>query len=283
MIASSSAIETGWQAALSLRYARRADKTVLTDRTHSGPLRVQKALYPEGAAVCHSIIIHPPGGIAGGDQLTINAALEQHAGALLTTPGASKWYRSSGATARQYLRFSVAENARLEWLPQENILYNQSQVELSSQIVLENNAGYVGWEIFCFGRTASGECYRQGAFRQKTEIFQNGKRLWNEFANIAGESALLLSPTTMAGFVVTGTMLVAGLEVDADTLAACRALEKTLPQPLLCGISRLPQVLAARYLGNSSEQAKDYFVALWQVLRPRLLQRTAMPPRIWRT
>ena len=109
-----------WEARLALEYGFRDGRSVLTRREHFGPLRVQRDLYPEGSATCHTIIVHPPGGIAGGDRLWLQAQLDAGSAALLTTPGAGKWYRSAGAEASQSLEFTVADGAVLEWLPQAN-------------------------------------------------------------------------------------------------------------------------------------------------------------------
>src|SRR6187399_900454 len=109
------AAPAGWNARLELRFEREAARTVLTTRRHVGPLRVQKSLHPEGAGVCQAIIVHPPGGIVGGDSLAI--AIEAGAGAhaQLTTPGAAKWYRSAGSVARSTTALRLAAGALVEW------------------------------------------------------------------------------------------------------------------------------------------------------------------------
>src|SRR5258707_598215 len=116
--------QVGWQADLDLSFARRGERTVLTRNQHWGPLQVQKALYPEGKDTCHIAILHPPGGVAAGDGLNIRASLKQQARALLTTPGATKWYRSEGSCASQQVHFSLGEDAVLEWLPRESIIFD---------------------------------------------------------------------------------------------------------------------------------------------------------------
>ena len=155
------AARPGWQARLSLGFERRGDTTVLVQRAHYGPLRVQKALYPEGAAVCHAIVLHPPGGIAGGDRLEISVAAGQGVHALLTTPGAGKWYRSGGRPAQQSLTVRVAREAVVEWLPQETIVFDGAEATMHSRIELAAGGVFCGWEVLCLGRTAAGEmCIR---------------------------------------------------------------------------------------------------------------------------
>jgi urease accessory protein len=154
------AARPGWQARLSLGFERRAETTALVQREHYGPLRVQKALYPEGAAVCDTIVLHPPGGIAGGDRLEISVAAAPHAHALLTTPGAGKWYRSGGRPAQQSLTVRVAREAVVEWLPQETIVFDGADAAMHSRIELAAGGVFCGWEILCLGRTAAGERFQ---------------------------------------------------------------------------------------------------------------------------
>ncbi|MEO8565991.1 MAG: urease accessory protein UreD, partial [Betaproteobacteria bacterium] len=156
-----------WRAELRLRFERSGPRTVLAERVHAGPLRVQKSLYAEGHGVCQNIIVHPPGGIVGGDALVIDADAGRGAHAQLTTPGAAKWYRSAGEPATQHLVLRAGEAAVIEWLPRETIVYDGAIAELDSRIELAGDAVFIGWDIVCLGRTASGERFHQGSLRQQ--------------------------------------------------------------------------------------------------------------------
>ena len=269
-------ILASWKAELALEYERRGARTVLAKRRHEGPLAVQKSLYPEGEGVCHTIVVHPPAGIAGGDELELAVRADRDAHALLTTPGAAKWYRSSGPWARQRIAFEVADGAALEWLPQETIVFDGARAELSMVVELAGNARFIGWEVLCLGRSGSGERFRRGLCRIGTEIRRDGKLLWLERGRLEGGGELLESAAGLGGKTVSATILVAGIEAGVDLVAACRQVHGAT-------VTRLPGVLVARVLGDSGEQAKRCFAQLWSVLRPGLLGREAAEPRIWRT
>jgi urease accessory protein len=234
---------------------------------------VQKPLYPEGEALCHAIVVHPPGGIAGGDELELRAHVAEGAHALLTTPGAGKWYRSAGPRASQTLRFAV--DGILEWLPRETIVFNDARARLESVVDLKGDARYIGWEMLCLGRAGSGERFAKGTVELETRVSRDGKPLWLERGRIEGGGRLMSSPAGLGERSVCGT-LIAAAPMDPETLSACRKVDDV-------AVTLLPGLLIARYLGASSEQGMRAFAALWSVLRPALLGREAIAPRIWRT
>ena len=273
-----------WHARLDLGFERDArGHSMLAHRSHSGPLRIQKALWPEGPGVCHAVIVHPPGGIAGGDRLAINVAVGAAAHALITTPGATKWYKAPHAEASQEVRISVAADAILEWMPQESIVFNRAGARSSTQVELVGGALYIGWEILCFGRTAAGETFDAGSYRQRWQIRRAGAPLWNEAGVLEGGSRLLASPAGMAGLPVTGTLVAAGRPVSASLLEAARGAIDALPQPRNFAATRMPDLFIARYRGAEVEQAREGFLAIWRELRPALAGVAASVPRIWRT
>jgi urease accessory protein len=277
-------IFTGWRARLELGFERREARSVLATRRHDGPLVVQKPLYPEGDAVCHVLVIHPPNGIAGGDDLGIRATLAEDAGAVLATPGAGKWYRSNRDEAVQDIAFSLASGARLEWLPQETILYDGARADMRFQIDLAANACYLGWEILCLGHRGPERRWLSGTARTTTRVLREGRALFSERGRWGADDPLLASPVGMGGKEVCATFIGVpaqeGTILDAGVLAACRDI---LPTEGEGGITAMPGLVVARYLGRSTESAKNYFIELRRWLRPAIIGRDATDLRIWRT
>ncbi|WP_166357766.1 urease accessory protein UreD [Pseudomonas akapageensis] len=275
--ASNALYTPSWHAELELGYARFGNGTRPTLRRHKGPLRVQKHLYAEGPEVCQHIIVHPPGGIAGGDRLDISARVDADAWVQLTSPGAAKWYRAAGP-AFQQLDLKVAAGATLEWLPQETIVFSAAQAELTTRIDLQGDARLFYWDMVALGRPASGERFERGHFQSHLDIRRDGQLLWHERQRITGNDGLLDSPIGLGGHPVFATLLVTG-EIDAALLQRCRSL----PNRVRGDLSQLPGLLVARCLAFEALHARDWLIALWQLLRPALLGREAISPRIWNT
>lgn len=265
-----------WLATLRLRFAVDGAATRLAGRAHAGPLRVQKALYPEGPAICHAIMLHPPGGVVGGDRLEIDVEAGAGAHAFLTTPGAAKWYRANGKVSRQRVTVRVGAGGACEWLPQESILYDAAHVDLHHAVDLAPGARYIGMDILCFGRRASNERFTTGAVHQHTQIRLAGKLVWWEQGTIAPGPAMagLLG---LRGHTVCATLIAVGPPVSTALLASLRALDPAV------GLTQMKTVLVARWLGDDSETARRALVRVWQHLRPHLLGCAAPTPRIWQT
>jgi urease accessory protein len=266
-----------WHASLRLRFADDAGTTRLVERAHSGPLRVQKPLYPEGPAICHAIVIHPPGGVVGGDCLAVAAAAGAGSHAFITTPGAAKWYRANGKLSRQDVRIAAGEGAAFEWMPQETIFFDDANVVLDHEVELAAGARYIGSEILCFGRRASGESFQRGVIRQRTRIRSAGKLVWWEQGVIDGAGPAMHSRFGLGGASVCATLIGVGAPVPASLMAAMRALDPAL------ALSQVKSVFVARYLCDDSETARRIMARVWQALRPHLLGCEAPLPRIWNT
>jgi urease accessory protein len=275
----------GWRGHLRLHYTRVGERTVGQDR-HEGPLRVLRPLYPEGPGICHHVIVHPPGGVVGGDELRIDLRLEEGAHAVITTPGATRFYRSDGARAQQSATLVLAAGARLEWLPLEAIAHPGCEAANSARAELAPGAEMMGWDVLALGLPASGQPFDAGAYHQQLEM----PGVWLERARIAGtDPALLHGAPGWAGHGVlatlwfaAGTALAAAqreslLEAARDALAA-HALAATAG-----ATSPQPQVVLLRVLAPRVEPALGLLAQVRALWRRQAWGLAAEPPRIWRT
>jgi urease accessory protein len=272
------------EARLKLGFTLDEDVTRLTERVHFGPLRVQKPLYPEDKKICHAVIVHPPGGILGGDILRSEVCVSEGAKALISTPGAAKWYKANGKISQQILRLNVHAGASLEWLPQETIFIDCADVRLKQEIVLANDAALIFCDIFCFGRTASNEQFTVGKVKQASTIQRDGKLIWFEQGQLSGDSSAMASQVGLAGASVTANLLAVGGAISQQHIHALReAAAAQLSAGEQFGATLVKGVAVVRYLGNSSEQARRMMLLAWQVLRPVVIGRDAIPLRVWNT
>lgn len=260
-------------------------RSYLACREHFGPLLVQKTLHPEGSEVCHAIVIHPPGGVAGGDSLALTVKLDEHASALLTTPGAGKWYKANQLRAEQSIRFTLDEGASLEWFPQENILFDGADVLFDAEVHLNKNAVYATWDIVCLGRQARSEVWQQGRYRQRQTLYRDNKPIWVERATLTPQDAIMQSMTGLGEHPVFGTMLLVKPNPPSELIEQSRTImpDRMRDPKARIGVTVLPELIVVRYVGSSSQSAKQYFEQQWMLLRPWLLNRPAVKPRIWNT
>jgi urease accessory protein len=261
----------GWHAHLQLTFARHDQRTVIVDRRHRGPLLVQRPFYPEGD-VCHAYIVHPPGGVVGGDQLQLQVDVRERGHALLTTPAAAKFYRSDGRTARQDQTLRAGDTT-LEWLPQESIFYPQANVRSTTRIELTSRARFIGWEIVCLGLPARKQPFDEGELRLHLELWADGSPLLIDRLRISGDARWGLG-----GHEAIGTLL-----AYPATRAMVGSLRELQREGVELGVTLVDQVLVCRALASQGEPIKRALIESWQTLRPQLLDRPAVPPRIWAT
>ncbi len=271
----------GWPARLKACVGRSGERSALVGLDHRGPLRVQKALWPEGPDPVHLILLHPPGGIAGGDSLVTEIEVRPDAHALLTTPGAGRWYRAD-APSSQHVRLTVRSRASLEWLPQETIVHDGAQAEASVEVDVAGDASAIGWEITVLGRRASGERFGHGTLRQSTRITQAGRLLLDDSSLVRGESEQGVA--ALAGMHVSALLWAVSASPIDDSLAESVEAAMLAIEPAHAGASRTaPSLLLARVVDASPERARAALAAAWAVMRPELLGRAARRPRIWAT
>ena len=272
-----------WHARLQLDYTLEGTRTVAR-HAHNGPLRILQSLYPEGDAVCHNVLVHPPGGLVGGDTLDISATVGPGAHGLVTTPGATRFYRSTGERALQRTHLTLAEGARLEWLPLEALCYNACNAENHLTLNLAPGAECMGWDVTALGLPHAGQPFETGRFVQHIEA--PGR--WLERGVIdAADHRLLESPLGLAGqrcmaslFFVVGTPLERARRDTA--LDAARAVMDAHALKASAGAtSPNGQVLVVRALAPQVEPAMQLLQQVRAAWRAALWQLCAEPPRIW--
>ncbi|SFC00714.1 urease accessory protein [Cupriavidus sp. OV038] len=275
-----------WHASLRLRFAARAGRTALVERRHQGPLLVQKPLYPEGG-ICHVVVLHPPAGVAGGDRLDIDIAVEAGAHAVLATPGATKWYKSLGREAAQQVRIEVADGARLDWLPQENIVFDDARARIATDVVVAPTGSAIGWDAVVLGRQASGERWSSGALWLDTRVAGPDRALWIEQSQVDATSPLRPAVAGMDGLHILGTLWAVG---QGATPALAETLAEQLPYApdLRAGVTCLAgaagqSMLLLRVLGRDMEAVRRVMTGAWATLRAPIHGVAARPLRLWAT
>lgn len=275
-------VERSWIAKLDLGYSKRRDKTCLTQVAHLGPLRVQRAFYPEGDSCAHTYLLHPPGGLVNGDSVEINITLDANTHALITTPSAGKAYRSLSSDLKQTqsVSCSVGDGAVLEWLPPENIIFDGANVELALKVDLAPTAKLICWEFTCLGRFACDERFDQGHASQLLQITQNDQISYRELTHFSGGSDILDQPWGLNGFSCLGT-LICTYKSDDEFIENLR--ESTKAENGVLAMTQRGDYFIARYLGDSAEDGRALFIEIWNAIRPLMLGVKSCYPRIWNT
>jgi len=292
----------GWQAELRLRFngdtphflangaAPQFGRTRLVERHHHGPLVVQRPFYPEGDP-CHVYLVHPPGGVVGGDELRIDVQVDEGAHALITTPAATKFYRCEGRVSSQTQELR-ATGATLEWLPQENIFFRGADARTATRVHVDDGSRFIGWEINCLGLSARGEHFDAGQLRLDLELWKstNSHRLvalgstpisnpvFVDRLRLTGDSAARGAHWGLSGFEAVGTLI-----ATPATRAQLAAVRELVAPHSYAGVSLVDGVLVVRALAAQAEAVRNLFIAAWQLLRPAIIGRAAVLPRIWST
>ncbi|GKS98971.1 urease accessory protein UreD [Acidovorax sp. SUPP3434] len=272
-----------WHAHLQLDYRREAERTVARFE-HGGPLRILQSLYPEGDAVCHNVLVHPPGGLVGGDTLDIRTTVAAGAHGLVTTPGATRFYRSTGAPALQRAHAVLAPGARLEWLPLEALCYNACQAENRLTLEVAPGAECLGWDVTALGLPHAGQPFESGRFTQHIEV----PGVWLERGRIDAADRLLLDgPLGLAGHrCMASVFFIAGEALTRErregALDAARAAIDAHPLATTAGAtSPHPNVVVVRVLAPVVEPAMGLLQAVWAAWRAQCWGMAAQRPRTW--
>ncbi|AKJ31124.1 urease accessory protein UreD [Caldimonas brevitalea] len=278
----------GWHGHLDLHYRYDGQRTTALDR-HEGPLRVLAGLHPEGPQICHHVLVHAPGGIVGGDTLDLQVRVDAGAHGLVTTPGATRFYRSAGDEARQSLTAQVAEGGRLEWLPLETIAYDGCRAVNRLQFELAPGGQMIGWDVLALGLPAAGKPYLHGRFEQHLEW----PGVWLERGVIdtdePGWERLLDSPLGWDGQTALATMWCASgnawqrTELEALVDAAREDLGGDSPVPRAGVTSLDARLVVLRALAGRTEPLWALLQAVRRRWRRLLWNAGDVEPRVWRT
>ncbi|MBC7435733.1 MAG: urease accessory protein UreD [Bdellovibrionales bacterium] len=276
-----------WHARLDLDYrsepANGAARSVARF-AHTGPLRILQSLYPEGDGICHNVLVHPPGGLVGGDTLdiAITAAPDSHG--LITTPGATRFYKSDGEPALQHTRIALEDNARIEWLPLEAICHSGCLAENRLRMTLAPTSELIGWDVTALGLPTAGQPFDSGSFRQHIEL----PGVWLERGRIdATDSLLMNGPLGLAGRrCMASIFFVAGSKLERhrrdQALEAARAvIEAHALHDTAAATSPNPQVVVVRALAPLVEPAMDLMRKVWGAWRGACWNMPAPGLRIW--
>ena len=279
---SNSSASKSWTGKLDLTYSHQDGTTKLSNALAQAPLKIQRAFYPEGPELCHSVILHTAGGIVGGDRLLQTIELEAHSQVLLTTAAASKVYRSEGERSQQIITLTLGENAYLEWFPQETVIFNKAIYQQDLRVELGENAVFCGWEITRLGRTARGEQFLAGDWRSRIEIWQAGRPLWIDRQGLQGGLEMINSPNGLNQKAIVATFIWLGQKVETEILTEARELGKSwLKEGEIGRTQTQNEGLLCRYRGSSTTEVKQYFEAIWGLLRQTYRDRPVIRPRIW--
>jgi urease accessory protein len=269
-----------WHGQLDLRFDQRNSITTLARSYASAPLKVQRPFYPE-QGICHTVLLHTAGGIVGGDRLSSRLILDPHTQVLVTTAAAAKIYRSNGLTAHQNVEIEVGDDAHLEWLPQESIVFDRALYHQNMRVNLGAGATWCGWEVTRLGRSASGEQFLHGQWRNAIEIWQNDRPLWIERQQLDGSVEQLQSLHGLAAQTIVGTLAMIGVSVEPDLVQQARDLWTGTNAEMVCGVTRVQGGLVCRYRGSDRQEVRRWFMAVWDLVRRRYRDRAICIPRVW--
>ena len=277
--------QSNWSANISLRLENIRGRTKLVHQKHFGPLRVQKQFLQDDGS-CHIYVLHPPGGLVGGDSLTVQISLGADTQTLVTSPSAAKAYRCADNALSQRVSqvIEVAENAHLEWLPQETIFYDGSRAEIDNQVRLHSSSSFLGWEIQMLGRRASGECFSRGMIDQSSRVWQADRLCHRECLRVSGEEQI--SAWGLNGSSVLGTLVAIPKQGGLLSLEKAVSRVRMLLGGKSWGVTLRGSTLLLRYLGDSAETCRYGFGQARKLLvEDAIFNGSTMgyEPRIWKT
>ena len=219
-----------------------------------------------------AVFVNTAGGIAGGDRFDIDIAAGNGAHLTVTTAAAEKIYRSHGPDAQVNIALRAGADARLAWLPQETILFDQARVARRIDIDLSQNASLLLCEIVVFGRAAMGEVMARGSFTDHWRMRIGGKLVFAETVRLDGDIAGRLASRAVAnGGVAIGTALI----VPGDESVVERIREVSDAFGAEVGVSAWNGFAMARFCAQDAARLRADMMKVLGCVSPSGL------PRLW--
>lgn len=260
--------------------ALRGDETRLRHLYQSDPCRILFPRVPAGAPM-ESVIVTTSGGIVGGDRLRFALDAGPGSTAAMTTQAAEKVYRSTGAISEISVTATVGDNAFLEWMPQETILFDGARMRRENRVELAGSGRILTGEIVVFGRRARGEVFANGFLHDSWRIRRDGKLVWGDALHLDGTPGERIGRRyTFAAAAAVGTMIYAGQDAEAH-LETARECLGAGPESVHCATTVVGTVLIARFLSEDAAALRARFADLWKNMRSAVAGHPARLPRVW--
>jgi urease accessory protein len=183
-------------------------------------------LYQEGCAkirlpqsfdgTMEAVLINTAGGLTGGDRIDWAFTAGEGTRLTATTQACERVYKALAGTATVETRIDVGAGARVDWLPQETILFDRSSLTRRLEVDLAGDATFLAVEAVLLGRKAMGEQVETGFFRDRWRIRREGKLIHAEEARLIGDVALVSGEqAVLAGARAFATVLFCGRDAEA--------------------------------------------------------------------
>lgn len=211
--------------AAALRFERRKGRIALADLAQSGSAR---AMMPRTASDRPEVVfLNTSGGLTSGDHLSYGLTLGDHTALTATTQTAERAYMARDGAAHVQVRATVGAGGRLDWLPQETILFEDCNLSRETVIDLAPDATCLLCEIITLGRRAMGEVPKRARLRDARSVTVAGRPLWAETVVLDAQTLSdTAHPALLQGHAAFAVLALVG--PGAETAAtALRALPQT--------------------------------------------------------
>ncbi len=247
--------------------------THLAHLHQANPLRVMFPHTPDDEPL-QAALITTSGGLVGGDIHDVRISADRAASAMVVGQAAEKVYRSDGADCRIDIELVVAEEAWLEWLPQDTILFDGARLRRHTRADLTPGGRLLAGELIVFGRTAMGETVSSGLLHDEWQVSLAGRALWADAQHWDEDAyAGSANPVSLATLIYVGGTKTA-LTTLRDLLGA--------PRPgFRAAATCLEGILVARWLGTDHAALRTHFAEVWSGFRHAVAGWADSMPRLW--